>query len=885
MAIPLQRIKDLALRLARVARRWNGLLTLFALVSAFILTIVGSLWGVFLALCVVALLQLHHSALIEIGFERQNDIEARQAAAPTYTPSSTSAASLEAPHGGLPDAVEKLLGTSNQLLDTVTVIVPLYNEARFIADCLESIRRQTWRNWECIVVDDASSDSSTEEVARFVAQDSRFRLVRHQVNSGLSASRNTGLRLARSAYVTFLDADDMLLKHGLQMRMSMLRAIQGEASLAGVYCGIVQVPEETTLDYMPANLKFQQTTADFVNTQAECPFNAHAPILRTDILRSLGGFDESMRDGAEDWDLWQRVMRSGYYFRSVPKVGALYRRKRQSMVRTKSAHHLLEAKRLYEKAAAEFRPDAFAMTTRVFDLPASRYAQTLSFIRRLVPFAAMAYVQSGDEGLEGALNELPEEAGTYLLRHINTEALASVGILRAFAVDEAGKQEMQAEHDAVTSHIVSRIEARLQELDQQHEVAPIPAPAYTIVFYVTDGYEAKLALQLAGSVAGDVAMLTPDAANGNQGAHAAVGSEWPTYSVNEFVLKPCAVKAFVLFKPYGYGVNDLATLAQRSGAHCFLVRPPIGIEPAQGTLPPPPEFTSSYTVDELQAALPTLSLPASPSCAGNREDLFVYAAEVTALEENQRDVADVEKLRAFHNRHKGERCVIVGNGPSLNDMDLTLLANETCFAVNGIFYKTEEMGFKPKYYVVEDSSVMKENAEAIRSYDAPFKFFPTIYRSLHPASDNVSFFKMNRGFYEKSSSNYCVPRFSTDASQRVYCGQSVTFINLQLAYYMGFSEVALIGMDFSYVIPDSAIRDGDLITSTEDDPNHFNGAYFGKGKTWKDPKLDRVLQNYMMAKRVYEADGRRIINATLGGKLEAFDRVDYVELFRGSAST
>jgi hypothetical protein len=138
---------------------------------------------------------------------------------------------------------------------------------------------------------------------------------------------------------------------------------------------------------------------------------------------------------------------------------------------------------------------------------------------------------------------------------------------------------------------------------------------------------------------------------------------------------------------------------------------------------------------------------------------------------------------------------------------------------------------------------------------------------------------MNRGFYEKSGPNYCVPRFSTDFSKKAYCGQSVTFINLQLAYFMGFSEVYLIGMDFSYNIPASAIRAGDLITSTEDDTNHFNSAYFGKGKTWKDPKLDRVLQNYVMAKRMFESDGRRIYNATEGGNLEAFPRVSYSEIF------
>ncbi|MGO4832801.1 hypothetical protein AB4144_10985, partial [Rhizobiaceae sp. 2RAB30] len=121
--------------------------------------------------------------------------------------------------------------------------------------------------------------------------------------------------------------------------------------------------------------------------------------------------------------------------------------------------------------------------------------------------------------------------------------------------------------------------------------------------------------------------------------------------------------------------------------------------------------------------------------------------------------------------------------------------------------------------------------------------------------------------------------FSVDAARRVFCGQSVTHINLQLAYYFGFSKVYLIGMDFSYLVPPSAVVRGDLILSTEDDPNHFHPAYFGAGKTWKDPKLHRVGLNYELARDVYAASGREIVNATRGGELEVFRRQSYDDLF------
>lgn len=244
-------------------------------------------------------------------------------------------------------------------------------------------------------------------------------------------------------------------------------------------------------------------------------------------------------------------------------------------------------------------------------------------------------------------------------------------------------------------------------------------------------------------------------------------------------------------------------------------------------------------------------------------------------------VDDSRQLQFFYNRFRGKRCFIIGNGPSLNEHDLSLLKNEYTFAVNSFYYKTRETGFMPTFFVVEDSSVIKENSKEIVEFDAPFKFFPTIYQSLHPKRLGTYFFPMNRGFYDKFSPNYAIPRFSTDISKVAYCGQSVTYINLQLAYYFGFTEVYLIGMDFSYIIPESHSRNGDVLTSDSDDPNHFHKDYFGKGKTWKDPKLDRVLMNYKMANLVYSCAGRRIFNATKGGHLEEFERVDYDGLFGG----
>lgn len=238
-----------------------------------------------------------------------------------------------------------------------------------------------------------------------------------------------------------------------------------------------------------------------------------------------------------------------------------------------------------------------------------------------------------------------------------------------------------------------------------------------------------------------------------------------------------------------------------------------------------------------------------------------------------------KKIASLKNKFKGQRCFIVGNGPSLNKIDLGKLNNECSFAVNGIFYKTAEMGYKPKFYVVEDGAVMKDNTQKINDYDCDYKFFPSIYKPKIKNRKNTYFFNMNRSFYESKSPYFETPRFSKDCENKIYVGQSVTIDNLQLAYYLGFTQVYLVGMDFNYEIPKSAEVTGHVIVSTEDDPNHFHPDYFGKGKTWHDPKLHNVMKSYELAKLMFEQDGRSIYNATVGGKLELFDRVNFEDLF------
>ena len=99
---------------------------------------------------------------------------------------------------------------------------------------------------------------------------------------------------------------------------------------------------------------------------------------------------------------------------------------------------------------------------------------------------------------------------------------------------------------------------------------------------------------------------------------------------------------------------------------------------------------------------------------------------------------------------------------------------------------------------------------------------------------------------------------------------------MQLAYFMGFKQVILIGVDHSFT---SKGTPNSTVVSTGDDPNHFNPSYFGKGFRWQLPDLETSELSYCMARDAYQKDGREILDATVGGKLTVFPKVKYDSLF------
>lgn len=223
-------------------------------------------------------------------------------------------------------------------------------------------------------------------------------------------------------------------------------------------------------------------------------------------------------------------------------------------------------------------------------------------------------------------------------------------------------------------------------------------------------------------------------------------------------------------------------------------------------------------------------------------------------------------LLKFRDHHKGQRCFIIGNGPSLRQTDLTLLKGEFTFGLNRIYLLFPELGFKTTYLVSVNDLVLEQCATELRVLDLP-KFITWRARRWLSKDPRTIFV----------DTDYTGPEnFTVDSTGRIFEGFTVSYVALQLAYYMGFQEVILVGVDHNFVTHGPANQ---AIVSQGDDPNHFAPNYFGKGFKWQLPDLEGSERAFRLAKATYEAAGRRVWDATVGGKLTVFPKTGYDSLF------
>ncbi len=276
---------------------------------------------------------------------------------------------------------------------------------------------------------------------------------------------------------------------------------------------------------------------------------------------------------------------------------------------------------------------------------------------------------------------------------------------------------------------------------------------------------------------------------------------------------------------------------------------------------------------------PLSSFPLSPSCfipmnvikrliptvlwnlASRAWQTFHHARQWPAATLHPTRRASIKRLTALKDIHLGERCFILGNGPSLKHTDISRLKNEYTFGMNRVYLAFPKWGFPTTYFLSVNSLVIEQCADDIRALPVP-KFLSWRSRDLiQPAPDTIFL-----------HTTYTGPTFARDARKRLWEGATVTYIALQLAFHMGFETTILIGVDHNFTTQG---QPNATITSKGNDRDHFDPSYFGAGFRWQLPDLKTSERAYKLAHQTYLSAGRQVLDATIGGKLTVFPKVDY----------
>lgn len=242
-----------------------------------------------------------------------------------------------------------------------------------------------------------------------------------------------------------------------------------------------------------------------------------------------------------------------------------------------------------------------------------------------------------------------------------------------------------------------------------------------------------------------------------------------------------------------------------------------------------------------------------------------------------------KKVAMFKDSHFGESCFIIGNGPSLTGRDLNLINGIPSFSSNRINLILDKTFWKPYYYTISDSSMANKFFDEVNSMEKK-QLFAVVsnygYDTLKKYFNTESLFLRS---YRKKDING-LPNYSDDVSKKTFTHATVTYVNIQLATYMGFKRIYLIGVDNNYAI--KRREDGtyeinkELLNKDHFDSKYYNSWFSDKQKP--STNTDLMTKSFIAAKNYCDKHGIEIYNVTRGGKLEVFPRVNFDDLFDDS---
>lgn len=224
-------------------------------------------------------------------------------------------------------------------MDKVSVIIPCYKQASFLNEALQSVVNQTHENWECFIVDDGSPDDTKEVAEKWCTKDSRVHYLNQQ-NGGLSSARNFGIQNAKSDFILTLDADD---KYEKTFIAKALKIFNDNSKIGVVSSWVVRFKDDKEIAIIKPNGK---TIEDFLFQNA-CNGTS---LFRKKCWLEVGGYDENMKNGYEDWDFYIRVCSVGWQVYVIPEPLFYYRQHTFSMRLDAYANHDVAIKKyLYSK--------------------------------------------------------------------------------------------------------------------------------------------------------------------------------------------------------------------------------------------------------------------------------------------------------------------------------------------------------------------------------------------------------------------------------------------------------------------------------------------------------------------------------------------------------
>lgn len=230
-------------------------------------------------------------------------------------------------------------------------------------------------------------------------------------------------------------------------------------------------------------------------------------------------------------------------------------------------------------------------------------------------------------------------------------------------------------------------------------------------------------------------------------------------------------------------------------------------------------------------------------------------------------IANRQRLESYRNRYAGQRCFVLANGPSLAKINVAALANEFTISMNRAYLLYEQWGFVPSAYVCVNELVIEQFAADIAGLRTA-KFVNFNRRDCFDTHDEqMSFLRFGLHLNDY---------FERDATKVLASGGTVTFACLQLAFFMGFADVILVGLDHSFA--ETGTPNRTVVRQTERDESHCHPDYFPKGVKWQLPDLHRSEIAYALAREAFERDGRRILDATIDGKCQVFPKVRFDSL-------